>query len=341
MDEYTPFDNGPGANAQEDQWRAMMRYQVQTGVLRNVDQELQVYGDSTGMQVKVRIGQCLITGHWGRITAEDTLPVTAAHASLARRDLVVARVDFLFNNISLDVVTGTAAASPVAPALTRNTSQWEIPLAIIQVDAGVSTIAAAKVLDARQFGGILSPPVSDDFLLFGDRISPCNRGAVNGNAATVNTNSYFVRMQSPIDQTVSKIRFYSTTARSGGTSDLRIFYNGYRQDMFNSSMTVTDLTNFGSITGSVDERTLSSPISLRAGEHVVVMIRFASTTTAPVFAGLDVSTGIGANANALLNQGASTGMTCGFKATTIPSAPLNIIDGSWTTRDRYFWCALA
>lgn len=341
MDEYTPFDNGPGANAQEDQWRALMRYQVQTGVLRNVDQELQVYGDSTGMQVKVRIGQCLITGHWGRITAEDTLPITAAHATLARRDIVVARADFLFNNISLDVVTGTAASSPVAPALTRNTSQWEIPLAIVQVDAGVSTIAANKVLDARQFGGILSPPVSDDFLLFGDRISPCNRAAVNGNAATVNTNAYFVRMQSPIDQTVSKIRFYSTTARSGGTSDLRIFYNGYRQDMFNSSMTVTDLTNFGSITGSVDERTLSSPISLRAGEHVVVMIRFASTATAPVFAGLDVSTGIGANANALLNQGSSAGMTCGFKTTTIPSAPLNIIDGSWTTRDRYFWCALA
>lgn len=342
MDQYTPFDNGPGANAREDQWRAMMRYQVQNGVLHNVDNELLVYGDSSGMQVKVKTGQVLITGHWGAIAAEDTLPVTAAHATLARRDLVVARADFVFNTIATDVVTGTASSSPVVPALTRNTSVWEIPLAVVQVDAAVSTIASTKVLDARQWGGPINPPVSDDYLQFGDKISSCARGAVNGGATQANTITYLIRMQSALDQTVSKIRFYSTTARVSGTStELQIFYNGWRQDMLYSVIGVTDLTNFGAITGAVDTRTLTAPISLRAGENVVVAMRFAGTTTAPVFAALDVSSGIGANANALLNGGTSTHITTAFKTVAMPTTPLNIIDGTWTTRDRYFWCALA
>lgn len=340
---YTPFDAGPGSNAMESQWRAMMRHQIQNGVLRNVDEEMLAYGDSTGMQVKVKTGQVVITGHWGQVASELTLPIAAAHATLPRRDLVVARVDYTNNLIELDVVTGTAASSPIVPSLTRNTSVWEIPLAIVQVDAAVVTIAASKVMVARQWGGPQAPTMSDERLMHGDRLSSFPRALCNGNAATNNNICYFVTMTSALDQTVSKIRFYTTTARVSGTAEMKIFYNGWRQDMLYSSIGVTgDLNvNFGAVTGAVDERTLTSPISLRAGELVVVMMRFAGTTTAPVFAGLDVSTGIGANANALLNSGSSSGMTTGFKTTTMPSTPLNIIDGSWATRDRYFWCALA
>lgn len=340
MDEYVPFDAGPGANAQEDQWRAMMRYQVQNGVLRNVDNELAVYGDSTGMQVKVKTGQVLITGHWGAINAEDILPVTAAHATLPRRDLVVARVDYGANEIELDVVAGTAGATPVVPSLTRNTDTWEIPLAVVQVDAAVSTIAAAKVLDTRQWGGPLTSATSDDMLAFGDRLSPCPRALCNGEIGTGNGNLYMIKMQSTLDQVVSTIKFYVTTARVGGTGELKIFYNGWRDDMFFSSVTPT-FSNFGMNAAQITTGTFS-PISLRAGEMVAVVMRFASTTTAPQFAGLNVSAGIGANANNLLNAGATTGLTCAFKnAASMPSTPLNLIDGTWGTRDRYFWCALS
>jgi hypothetical protein len=340
MDEYVPFDAGPGANAQEDQWRAMMRYQVQNGVLRNVDNELAVYGDSTGMQVKVKTGQVVITGHWGKTTTEDVLPIAAAHATLPRRDLVVARVDYADNEVELDVVTGTAASTPIVPSLTRNTSVWEIPLAVVQVDALAVTIAANKVFDARQWGGPLTSATSDDMLLHGDRLSPCARSLCNGDVGTLNGTVYFIKMQSTLDQMVSSIKFYVTTARVGGTAELKIFYNGWRDDMFFSSVTPT-FSNFGMSAGQITTGTFS-PISLRAGEMVAVMIRFNSTTTAPVFAGLDVSAGIGANANNLLNAGNTTSMTCGFKnGASMPSTPLSIIDGTWASRDRYFWCALS
>ncbi|MES2405559.1 MAG: hypothetical protein V4567_14660, partial [Pseudomonadota bacterium] len=46
-----------------------------------------------------------------------------------RIDRVVLRADFVNNNIVLDVLQGTPAVSPAAPALTQNTSIWEISLA--------------------------------------------------------------------------------------------------------------------------------------------------------------------------------------------------------------------
>lgn len=338
--EYVPFDAGAGANAMESQWRAMMRYQIQNGVLRNVDNELAVYGDSTGMQVKVKTGQCVITGHWGKVSTETTLAIAAAHATNPRRDLVVARVDYTNNLIELDVVSGTAAATPIVPSLTRNTDVWEIPLAVVQVDAAAVTIAANKVIDTRQWGGPLTSATSDDMLSFGDKLSPCPRSLCNGEIGTGNGNLYMIKMQSTLDQVVSSIKFYVTTARVGGTGELKIFYNGWRDDMFYSSVTPT-FSNFGMNAAQITTGTFS-PISLRAGEMVAVVMRFASTTTAPQFAGLNVSAGIGANANNLLNAGATTGLTCAFKNTaSMPSTPLNLIDGTWGTRDRYFWCALS
>lgn len=339
MTNYAPFDSGPGANLTEDGWRSMMRYQVQAGVLRNVDNELQAYGDSTGMQMKVKTGQCVIMGHWGQTTSETILPIAAANPTNPRRDLVVARVDFNNNRIELDVTTGAASATPVVPDLTRNTSVWEIPLAVVQVDAAVSTIAAAKVLDIRQWGGPLANAAADDFSLFGDRVSSCSRNAVNGTASCTNNFVYVNRMQSPLDQAVSTIKFYLTTARVAGTPECKIFYKGWRSDMFYNSVTPT-ITNFGLTAGAIVTGTFT-PINLRAGEQVLVAIRFSSTTTAPVFAALDVSSGIGVNANALLNEGATTHMTTAFKNTTMPTTPFNLLDGTWSTRDRYFWCALS
>lgn len=152
LDAYAPFDSGAGANAMEATWRSMMRRNVLTGVIAGVTNELLTFGDSTGMQVKVNTGECWIEGHWGQNTAIKTLPVATAHATLARIDRAVARCDFVNNRIEVDVVTGTAAASPVAPSLTQNTSVWEISLALVSVAAAASTITAANVTDMRTWG---------------------------------------------------------------------------------------------------------------------------------------------------------------------------------------------
>lgn len=152
FDEYAPFDSGAGANVTEDTWRKMMIHAGKpSGVIRGFDLALQVFGDSSGMQVKCPTGQVWIQGHWGGVTSTKTLALTAAHATLARKDLVVARADFVNNRIELDVVTGTPHASPTLPTVTQTTSIHEIALAQVDVAAAATTITSGNVTDKRGF----------------------------------------------------------------------------------------------------------------------------------------------------------------------------------------------
>jgi hypothetical protein len=153
LNSYAPFDTGAGANVTEATWRDMMRHMHQgaSGVIRGFANEFSVYADSSGMQVKVRTGECWMRGHWGTSTAEKTLPIATAHATFARKDRVVLRADFTNNRIEVDVLTGTAAASPSAPAVSQTSVVWETSLSVVDVPAAVSTISSARPVDNRVY----------------------------------------------------------------------------------------------------------------------------------------------------------------------------------------------
>lgn len=156
LDSYAPYDSGLGANVTEDLWRTFAKHWRESGVIRSgaagtSNGSFAPFGDSTGMQVKVPTGECWIQGAWGTSTAQKTLAITAAHPTLGRRDLVVLRNDFVLNRIEVDVLTGTANASPVYPTLTQNSAKWEVQLAKVVVGAAVSTITAGNVTALQTF----------------------------------------------------------------------------------------------------------------------------------------------------------------------------------------------
>jgi hypothetical protein len=84
--------------------------------------------------------------------ADVTVSVTAAHATLARIDLVCFKVEDsqysgANNTCSLVVVAGTPSGSPAVPAAPNNS----IILAQIAVGAAVSTIVNANITDRRSY----------------------------------------------------------------------------------------------------------------------------------------------------------------------------------------------
>lgn len=149
---YRPFDTGPGASVTESGWRAMAKHWLTSGPIRTGN-NLEVYGDSSGRQVKVKTGEVWIQGHHGQLDALTVVPITANTSGLGRIDLVVARMNATTNVIELDVVLGIPSGAPVAPSPTQSSTVWEVPLATVVVANGVSTIAAGAVFDARKFAG--------------------------------------------------------------------------------------------------------------------------------------------------------------------------------------------
>ena len=121
---------------------------VGNGVFPNPSTQLQVRA-STGMNVIVGAGSGWIDGHKLVNTADMTLTLNAADVVLNRIDLVIFYVDYTQRTMGIEVKTGTLAATPVAPTLTRSQTRYEMCLAQINVPKQTSAITAGAITDTR------------------------------------------------------------------------------------------------------------------------------------------------------------------------------------------------
>lgn len=103
------------------------------------------------MGVRVNTGKAFVQGYYFEVySAQEPLSISAADPTNPRIDRVVVRRDLGNRQAVLAVLTGTAAPSPVAPALTQNAAGvWEIPLAQVAVAAAASSIVNANITDER------------------------------------------------------------------------------------------------------------------------------------------------------------------------------------------------
>jgi len=148
-----PFDN---AAVYEADWLKMFRGLFPTGVFRtgrsHVDLNLlEVYGDSSGMQVKVKSGTAWIEGFVIVSTAEEIVSINTADPTNPRKDLIILKLDRTNNQITITKLTGTPAGSPSEPTPTQDDNTWEFPIAGVNVPAAASTITSGNVYDKRVY----------------------------------------------------------------------------------------------------------------------------------------------------------------------------------------------
>lgn len=158
-----PFDSG---TVDENTWSRMARVWGGNGIIGYPgDTVAQVYGDSSGRQVKIRAGQAQVRGHHWRSDAEITKAIAANTSGNPRIDRVVLWLDPAANSITVSVITGTPGATPSPPALTQtDTANFAFPLAQVYVANGASTISAGNVTEERKYipdrgvpTGVLTP----------------------------------------------------------------------------------------------------------------------------------------------------------------------------------------
>jgi hypothetical protein len=107
------------------------------------------------MNIRVDLGAAFIQGRFFEVySALEVLSVGAAHTTLSRIDRVVVRLDFSARSITLAVKAGTAAVTPTAPTMQRDTSRWELSLARIAIAPNQSSISAGNITDERIDGTV-------------------------------------------------------------------------------------------------------------------------------------------------------------------------------------------
>lgn len=121
---------------------------VGNGVFPNPSTSLQV-ASSSGMDIVVRNGSAWIAGHKLINTAALPLTVDPAETLQNRIDRVVCYIDYVNRVMDIEIVKGTPATNPTAPALVRTDSRYELSLATIYVAKQVTSISNANITDTR------------------------------------------------------------------------------------------------------------------------------------------------------------------------------------------------
>lgn len=121
---------------------------IGNGVFANPSTNLQISAQ-TGLNVIASQGHAWIEGHKLINTAAMVLSLDAADPLLNRIDRVVCYCDYVNRDMGIEVIKGTPAASPTAPAITRTDSRFELSLALITINKQVTTITNADITDTR------------------------------------------------------------------------------------------------------------------------------------------------------------------------------------------------
>ena len=118
----------------------------------DADTCLRVTAEGSTMRTLVGYGTAMIEGHYYRLRDDGSGIQAFTHtteAELSRIDRMILRLDLAARTISLEKVIGMAAATPEAPALTRNAETYEISLAQVLVRAGADELLPSDITDER------------------------------------------------------------------------------------------------------------------------------------------------------------------------------------------------
>lgn len=142
----------------EDFARHLKKY-FTNGVFNN---ELQVIANND-MTITIREGDANIEGYRYTNTGDLTKTIENADGALKRIDNVVIRLDLTNRLISAQIIKGTFSDTPKAPDLVRSSTIYDLKLAEIYIDKGITSITQSAIKDTRLDNvvcGIVMSPVS-------------------------------------------------------------------------------------------------------------------------------------------------------------------------------------
>ena len=163
---------------------------ISNGVFPNPSTGLQVIAaDTPNMTVTLSVGYGYINGYKYENTTPLTFSIDVADGVLNRKDAIFIRYSKLGRAIKAYKIAGTPGASAVAPSVVRTEDYYDLCVAIISVNAGITAIPQSLIEDTRL------------------NTSLC--GIVTGLVEQVDTTTLYNQIQSDLSQfkTVSQAEF--------------------------------------------------------------------------------------------------------------------------------------
>ena len=152
MQRYAFFDSEDGDRVYSaEDWARIFRRMARDGYVNEEGEELEVTAtDPVTLGVRVGLGAAWIQGRIYQIyDSAETLTLPDADLDNPRIDRIVVRLDYGDRLITVAVKEGTPEANPAPPALTRDSSAYELSLAQVYIAPAVTSISNADITDER------------------------------------------------------------------------------------------------------------------------------------------------------------------------------------------------
>jgi len=211
------------------EWSEVFKHLAGNGIIPGEGKEFNVREtDPLALSVIVDPGVVFINGRYGKLSTSQTLNLSAADPTYDRIDRVVLRLnlDTAVRKMYLDVLTGTPAASPSSPALTRSGDIYELSIAQILVPAGATSINNSHITSEKN-----DHSVCGFGLPFGYMISQRIYGIPREDVITRDENDYITKIETYFpDRSTGVLRWKEELTRDGEGNVTRINRTAYASD---------------------------------------------------------------------------------------------------------------
>jgi len=194
-----PFDGSPWA---EVEWYRHLPSAIPSGVIGG-PQNAATLGPlawaTSGLTITLAVGNANVGGAGYSRSAPTTAVAVApnTNSTLFRRDRIVLRRSTATHDVKPVVIQGTAAATPVAPDITRNSTTFDLPLFSFLVPTNSGT-ALSGVVDERVWLSESAPPV----FLQADNVTTSIASGSNNRTGTTSFPTAFTAVPRSVQLTV-------------------------------------------------------------------------------------------------------------------------------------------
>ncbi|MCR3758148.1 hypothetical protein KYB31_03940 [Clostridium felsineum] len=105
--------------------------------------------EADGMNIIEQSGYAVIQGFFYKNDGDFALQLDSSDPNLPRIDRAVLHLDMVSRKINLIIKKGNTSSAPVVPTLERDNNIYELGLAQIRINAGVTSITAGNITDER------------------------------------------------------------------------------------------------------------------------------------------------------------------------------------------------
>ena len=136
-----------------DDFNYLLRKLISNGVFASPSNNLQVTA-GTGMNIIIKKGEARLDWKWFISDSDEILQIDAADVSLNRMDRIVIRIDFTARTIGFAIKKGTGATNPIIPDIQRDTTMFELGLAVVSVPKQTTALTQSLITDTRLDAGV-------------------------------------------------------------------------------------------------------------------------------------------------------------------------------------------